>query len=99
MQSTRLPGRLRVGDVRRLKRLIRYYMYTKETYLRMVPGSMEPNVTCWVDSDWADDADTRRSCSGGVLTLYGVPILTWERTQATPALSSCEAELYAMGSS
>ena len=64
----------------------------------MVPEGDLPNIQTWVDSDWADDPETRRSCSGGVLCLYGVAICSWARTQAAPALSSCEAELYAIGS-
>ena len=64
----------------------------------MVPTTAQPNVVCWVDSDRADDVETRRSVSGGLLTLSGVPVGSWAWTQATPALSSCEAELYAIGS-
>ena len=30
--------------------------------------------------------------------MYGCSVLTWARTQKTPALSSAEAELYAIGS-
>ena len=27
-------------------------------------------VVCWVDSDWADDVEMRRSVGGGLLTLH-----------------------------
>ena len=46
----------------------------------------------------ADDAETRRGISGGLLTLFGVLLGSLVRTQTTTALSSCEAELHAIGS-
>ena len=41
---------------------------------------------------------TRQSCSGGAVLFHGCAVLTWARTQKTRALSSAEAELYAIGS-
>ena len=47
------------------------------------------------DSDWAGCRKTRRSTSGGIV-LYGSHLIrAYSRTQATVALSSAEAELYA----
>ena len=40
--------------------------------------------------------DDRRSTSGGVWSLGGHCIKTWSSTQGAVALSSAEAELYAM---
>ncbi len=54
-------------------------------------------ITTSADSDCAG-ADDRRSASGGVLLLAGAVVLTFSRTQASRALSSCEAELCTMGS-
>ena len=51
----------------------------------------------WADSDWADDRADRKSCSGGALLYYGVPVLTWSRTQASRAQSNAEGEHYALG--
>ena len=51
----------------------------------------------FADSDWAGCTKTRRSTSGASLCLWGVTLATCSRTQATQALSSAEAELYAMG--
>ena len=51
-----------------------------------------------LDSDWAGCHDTRRSTSGVSLFVLGANILSHSRTQATVALSSGEAELYAIGS-
>ena len=49
-----------------------------------------------VDSDWAGDRATRRSTSGGIIRLGDHCLKTWSSTQSSPALSSCEAEYYAM---
>ena len=48
------------------------------------------------DSDWAGDRDTRRSRSGGVALLAVCTVKSWSNRQATPAMSSAEAEYYAM---
>jgi hypothetical protein len=47
------------------------------------------------DSDWAGCKDSRRSTSGGVLTVDGAVLKAWNSTQATVATSSGEAEFHA----
>ena len=47
----------------------------------------------YCDSDWANNREERKSCSGGVMFLAGVPIHFWSKTQSNIALSSGEAEL------
>jgi len=82
---------------RLLKRCIRYLKRTRGAKQHIQPhGPLR--VHGHGDSDWASDEESRKSCSGGVLYLAGAPVLTYSRTQAVQALSSCEAELYAMGS-
>ena len=49
-----------------------------------------------LDSEWAGDRDTRKSTSGGIVRLGSHCIKTWSSTQSSPALSSCEAEYYAL---
>ena len=53
------------------------------------------NLEAFSDSSWADCKSTRRSTSSGLVFLNGSMILSICRTQASVALSSCEAELYA----
>ena len=49
----------------------------------------------YCDSDWAGCKDSRRSVSGGVVLSAGSLLKSWSNRQATVALSSAEAELYA----
>ena len=83
--------------MRRLKKLIRYLLGTSDVYQEFCPDHAEI-LQVPVDSDWADDRATRQSCSGGAVLFHGCAVLTWARTQKTRALSSAEAELYAIGS-
>ena len=53
------------------------------------------NFNIFSDSSWGDDRSTRRSTSSCVMFVNGAYISSFSRTQATVALSSCEAELYA----
>ena len=48
------------------------------------------------DSDWAGDKAARKSTSGGVCRVGHHTIKTWSSTQHIIALSSAEAELYAL---
>ena len=52
-------------------------------------------VDVYVDSDWASGW-SQKSTSGGMLTVNGVGVKHWSRTQKARALSSGEAECYAM---
>ena len=54
-------------------------------------------VTCHTDSDWAGCTSTRKSTSGVLCSVLGATISALSRTQQTLALSSGEAELYALG--
>ena len=49
------------------------------------------------DSDWAGDLQTRKSTSGFIIQYCGATISFGSRTQESVATSSCEPELYGMG--
>ena len=53
-------------------------------------------VTAYTDSDWAGCSKTARSTSGGIIMIGCHVIKTYSRQQKVVALSSAEAELYAM---
>ena len=53
-------------------------------------------VTTFTDSDWAGCVKTARSTSGGIITMGDHLLKTYSRQQRVVALSSAEAELYAM---
>ena len=53
----------------------------------------------FTDSDWAGCQKTRNSTSGTVIQILGCTVVALPRTQQTLALSSGEAELYAIGTS
>ena len=85
-----------VSDRIALKRLIRFLSTTRDMKLELfATGSLV--LSAVADADWAGLAE-RRSVTGAVVLLAGCCVASWSRTQASHALSSCESELYAMGS-
>ena len=52
-------------------------------------------VTTYSDADWAGCKQTRKSTTGGCITLGKHTIKGWSKTQALVALSSGESALYA----
>ena len=53
-------------------------------------------IDVYTDSDWAGCRATRKSTSGGLVVLGGGVVKAWSKTQGPVALSSGEAEYYAM---
>ena len=84
------------SDEMDLKRIVRY--------LKGVPSAKSPIeivtppkfVNVHTDSDWAGQATTCKSTSGGTVQWRNATLTTWSRTQQTVSLSSAEAELYAL---
>ena len=85
-------------DMQRAKRICRYLMGTRDWTLKLEPWKDVDTLQMMVDSDWATDKVDRRSTSAGVAQLGGCTIFTYSRTQGSPAMSSAEAEGYALGS-
>ena len=90
-------------SVAKLKHLLRYLNGTKMCVLRLRPsyqlsdGNCSLDVNVYVDSDWAGCSKTRKSTSGSTVNVLGCNMISTARTQGTLALSSGEAELYAIG--
>ena len=80
----------------KLKRLARYLVGRPEAVWNYPWKSGHGSWKVYVDSDWAGDAASRKSTSGGAIMLGEHCVKTWSTTQSTIALSSCEAEYYAL---
>ena len=66
-----------------------------ESTIREISGRFQFNSESFIDSSWADCKTTRTSTSSGCIFLNGALVMNVCRTQASVALSSCEAELCA----
>ena len=80
----------------KLKRLGRYLVGRQEVVWQFPWKEDRGGWKVWVDSDWAGDLETRKSTSGGIISLGPHCVKTWSSTQSSPALSSCEAEYNAL---
>ena len=80
--------------------MIKYVLDTEDLGLKISPkiqDSRKPwDLVCYSDSDYAGDPDTRRSVSGYVLFVQGVPISWRSKANKTVTLSSTEAEWIAL---
>lgn len=82
---------------RKAKKVGRYLVGAPRLVWKFEEKAEEPEcIEAFADSDWAGCKDTRKSTSGGMLVVGGVCLKSWSSTQTTVALSSGEAELYAL---
>ena len=84
------------GGWRRMKKVARY-LVSREAVVwgyRWQEGGEILKVK--TDSDWGGSRWDRKSTSGGMLALGSHCLKTWSATQGAVALSSAEAEFYAM---
>ena len=89
---------LSARDMHRAKRICRYLMGTRDWTMSLEPWKDVDTPKMFVDSDWATDKVDRRFTSTGIAQFGGCTILSYIRTRGSPALSSAEAEGYALGS-
>ena len=83
----------------RMKRLARYLLEHPETVIVFSAANDDRGrsvIHVYSDSDWAGCPKTRRSTTGGILTVDGGVVKAWSSMQTTVAQSSGEAEYYAM---
>lgn len=81
-----------------LKRVLRYLRGTAFYELVYTRNSNAVPLRGFVDSDWANDVDDRRSTSGFLFEVYGNPVCWTTRKQGLVALSTTEAEYIAASS-
>ena len=92
-------SRPKVGSWKRLKRLARYLVeHTKVIWKFGADGRTDDDdqINVYSDSDWTGCLETRKSTSGGIACVGVDAIKSWSSTQATIAISSGEAEYYAL---
>ena len=81
-----------------LRRVIRYVLDTRNLGLKMEVKSTKDDwdLLVYTDSDYAGDKETRKSVTGYVIYLRGVPICWKSKAQRSVTLSSTEAEFVAL---
>jgi hypothetical protein len=86
--------------MKEMKRIIKHVLDTEELGLKIEPEIINKEqmwkLVAFSDSDYAGDSDTRRSVSGYVIYLCGVPISWRSKAQRSVTLSSTEAEWIAL---
>ena len=86
----------RNGDWLALKRIGRFLAGAPRAVQHFWWQCLPTELSTYVDSDWAGCKSTCRSTSGGAAMLGSHTLKSWSTTQATVAMSSAEAELYAL---
>ena len=95
-EAARNMSRPRESDLKRLRKIGKY-LIGKPRLVSLFPWqSMPDRVTGFTDSDWAGCSKTAKSTSGGAICIGEHVVKTYCRQQRVVALSSAEAELYAM---
>ena len=78
------------------KRIARYLKGTIGLKLKIAEVENSQPLESFVDADWANDCNTRRSVSGYFITHFGNPIAWRTMKQNNVTLSSTEAEIVAV---
>ena len=85
-----------VGDWEKLKRVGRYLRGHARLVQKFPFEARSRTMDGYGDSDWAGDKVKCKSTSGGAIFLGRSLLKSWSSTQSIIALSSGEAELYAL---
>ena len=81
-----------------MKRVAKYLVSHNRVVFQYFWQDEGPPMMLFADSDWAGCRKTRKSTSGGAIMIGGHCIKVWSHTQGPIALSSAEAEYYAIAS-
>ena len=84
------------SDEMNLKRTVRYLKGVPSAKCLIEIVTPPKFVNVYTDSDWASQATSCISTSGGVVQWRNATLTAWSRTQQTVSLSSAEAEFYAL---
>ena len=80
-------------------RCIKFVLDTRTLGLKLCPKGHQCDfwvMECYMDSDYATDPVTRRTVSGYIIFVHGVPRCFVSRAQKSGTLSSCKAEWIAL---
>ena len=86
---------------REMLHCVKYVLDLKDLGLRLKPNGTPKGdpwsiIVCYSDSDWAGDPANRRSVSGYIIYVHGVPIMWQSTMQKVVTLSSTKAEWYSL---
>ena len=95
-EAARSMSKPKESDLKKLRKIGKYLIGQPRLVIRFAWQDMPSRVTAFTDSDWAGCARSAKSTSGGALCLGEHVIKTFCKQQKVVALSSAEAELYAM---
>jgi hypothetical protein len=86
-----------VQDYQVAKKILRYLKGSKMDKLKLPKwnGTGKVSVEAYSDADWADNKSDRKSVSGGLVLLNGIPVSWSCKKQTCVALSTLEAEYIA----
>ena len=85
-----------VGSWSRLKKTVRFLVSRRRVVWRFDFQEDPGRLRVYTDSDWGGDRLSRKSTTGGAICFGGHCLRTWSSTQGAIALSSAEAEFYAL---
>ena len=79
-----------------MQRIGKYFKKFPRLVWKFVLQDAADHMKIFMDADWAGCRRSRKSASGGVAMIRGHCIKAWSKTQAVPAKSSAESELYSV---
>lgn len=91
---SRFQDKATTTHLKSLKRVLRYLKGTADFALTYRKTDA-PLITGYVDADWANCSETRRSTSGYIFQVSGCPVIWSSRKQPIVTLSTTEAEFVA----
>jgi len=95
-EISRRMAKPRAKDLQALKRLPRYLAGRPRVVCAYRAQRLPKTIEGWCDSDWAGFPETRKPTSGGIVIWGQHPLKAWSITQGVVALSSGEAQYFAM---
>ena len=87
------------ASYKELLRVVKYVLDSKDMGLKFYPSGARNcawSILCFTDSDYAGDEVSRRSVSGYIISVHGVPVQWRSKSQQSVTLSSTEAEWIAL---